>query len=129
MGAAGLVLPVGCKPQTPAKYGADSMPHGWVDNPLAFVAIAADGTVTIVCHRSEMGQGVRTSLPMALADELDADWQRVRVRQAPGDEERYGNQATDGSRRLRHFFAPIPRGGAARRRLPSQAAAAAWAPP
>jgi hypothetical protein len=36
------------------KYGADSMPHGWVDNPLVFVAIAPDGTVTIVCHRSEM---------------------------------------------------------------------------
>ncbi len=129
MGAAGLVLAVGCKPQTPAKYGADSMPHGWVDNPLAFVAIAADGTVTIVCHRSEMGQGVRTSLPMVLADELDADWQRVRVRQAPGDEERFGNQDTDGSRSMRHFFAPMRRCGAAARRMLEQAAAASWGVP
>ena len=56
------------------KYGADAMPHGWVDNPLVFVAIAADGVVTIVCHRSEMGQGIRTSLPMVVADELEADW-------------------------------------------------------
>ncbi|WP_426991621.1 molybdopterin cofactor-binding domain-containing protein [Methylomonas sp. CM2] len=90
-------------PQTPAKYGADAMPHGWIDDPLVFVAIAADGTVTIVCHRSEMGQGVRTSLPMVVADELEADWARVRVEQAPGDEVRFGNQDTDGSRSTRHF--------------------------
>src|SRR6266849_5072724 len=133
MGAAGLVLAVGCKPQAPAagttKYGADSMPHGWVDNPLAFVAIAPDGTVTIVCHRAEMGQGVRTSLPMVLADELDADWQRVRVRQAPGDEERFGNQDSDGSRSMRHFFAPMRRCGAAARQMLEHAAEAAWGVP
>src|SRR5258706_2068886 len=124
MGAAGLVLAVGCKPQTPAKYGADSMPHGWVDNPLAFVAIAVDGTVTIVCHRSEMGQGVRTSLPMVLADELEADWQRVRVRQAPGDQARFGNQDTDGSRSMRPFFEPMRRCGASARTMLRQAGAA-----
>ena len=133
MGAAGLVLVVGCERRPGAaggaKYGADSMPHGWVDNPLAFVAIAPDGTVTIVCHRSEMGQGVRTSLPMVLADELDADWQRVRVRQAPGDEERFGNQDTDGSRSMRHFFAPMRRCGAAARHMLEQAAAASWGVP
>jgi len=133
MGAAGLVLAVGCarRPSAAAepKYGADSMPHGWVDNPLAFVAIAPDGTVTIVCHRGEMGQGVRTSLPMVLADELEADWQRVRVRQAPGDEERYGNQDTDGSRSMRHFFAPMRRCGAAARGMLEQAAAASWGVP
>jgi isoquinoline 1-oxidoreductase beta subunit len=118
MGAAGLILVVGCERRASAagepKYGADSMPHGWVDNPLAFVAIGTDGAVTIVCHRSEMGQGVRTSLPMVLADELEADWRRVRVRQATGDEERFGNQDTDGSRSMRHFFAPMRRCGAAR---------------
>ena len=60
--AVGFPSPVGA--QEPKKYGADGMPHGWVDNPLAFVSIAEDGTVTIVCHRSEMGQGVRTGMPM-----------------------------------------------------------------
>ena len=40
----------------PPKYGADGMPHGWVDNPLVFVAIGEDGIVSIVCHRSEMGR-------------------------------------------------------------------------
>jgi isoquinoline 1-oxidoreductase beta subunit len=133
LGAAGLVLVVGCQRRAPAagapKYGADSMPHGWVDNPLAFVAIGADGTVTIVCHRSDMGQGVRTSLPMVLADELEADWQRVRVQQARADEERFGNQDTDGSRSMRHFFAPMRRCGAAARRMLEQAAAASWGVP
>ena len=109
-----------------AKYGADAMPHGWVDNPLMFVAIADDGTVTIVCHRSEMGQGIRTSLPMVVADELEADWQRVRIEQAPGDEKRYGNQDTDGSRSMRHFFLPMRRVGAAARAMLEAAAAAQW---
>lgn len=108
------------------KYGADAMPHGWVDNPLVFVAIAEDGTVTLVCHRSEMGQGIRTSLPMVVADELEADWGRVRVAQAPGDEVRYGNQDTDGSRSMRHFFTPMRRVGAAARQMLEEAAAKEW---
>ena len=69
----------------------------------------------IVCHRSEMGQGVRTGMPMIVADELEADWKRVRVVQAPGDEKRFGNQDTDGSRSTRHFFEPMRRCGAAAR--------------
>ena len=134
MGATGLLLVVGCGPKTPAtaaapKYGADSMPNGWVDDPLVFVHIAPDGTVTIVCHRQEMGQGVRTSLPMVLADELEADWQRVRVQQADADQARFGNQDTDGSRSMRHFFGPMRRAGAAARQMLVQAAAAAWGVP
>ena len=129
----GLVLAVGyprvSRADDPPKYGADGMPHGWVDNPLAFVAIADDGTVSIVCHRSEMGQGVRTGMPMIVADELEADWKRVRVVQAPGDEERYGNQDTDGSRSTRHFFDPMRRCGAAARAMLEAAAAAQWKVP
>src|SRR5256886_1018094 len=94
MSLGGLVLAVGlqstARAQEPKKYGADGMPNGWTDNPLAFVSIAEDGTVTIVCHRSEMGQGVRTGMPMIVADELEADWKRVRVAQAPGDEKKFG---------------------------------------
>jgi isoquinoline 1-oxidoreductase beta subunit len=129
----GLVLavgyPSGARGADPPKYGADGMPNGWVDNPLAFVAIADDGTVTIVCHRSEMGQGVRTGMPMIVADELEADWKRVRVVQAPGDEQRYGNQDTDGSRSTRHFFDPMRRCGAAARTMLEAAAAARWQVP
>jgi isoquinoline 1-oxidoreductase beta subunit len=126
--AAGLVLAVGLPRATLAaddpKYGADSMPGGWVDNPLVFLAIATDGTVTITCHRQEMGQGVRTTLPMVVADELDADWSRVRVTQAVADQARFGSQDTDGSRSVRHFFAPMRRCGAAARAMLEQAAAA-----
>jgi isoquinoline 1-oxidoreductase subunit beta len=129
----GLVLAVGyagvLRAEDPPKYGAEAMPHGWVDNPLVFVAIGEDGIVSIVCHRSEMGQGVRTGMPMIVADELEADWARVRVVQAPGDEERYGNQDTDGSRSTRHFFMPMRRCGAAARQMLEAAAAASWQVP
>ena len=111
------------------KYGADAMPHGWVDNPLMFVAIAEDGAVTIVCHRSEMGQGIRTSLPMVVADEMEANWLHVKVEQAPGDEVKYGNQDTDGSRSMRHFFMPMRRVGAAARQMLETAAAQHWQVP
>ena len=129
----GLVLAVGfpaaVRAADPPKYGADGMPHGWVDSPLVFVAIGEDGIVSIVCHRSEMGQGVRTGMPMIVADELEADWTRVRVVQAPGDEARYGNQDTDGSRSTRHFFMPMRRCGAAARQMLETAAAARWQVP
>jgi len=129
----GLVVAVGfptsLRAADPPKYGADGMPHGWVDNPLVFVAIGEDGIVSIVCHRSEMGQGVRTGMSMIVADELEADWSRVRVVQAPGDEVRYGNQDTDGSRSTRHFFMPMRRCGAAARQMLEAAAAARWKVP
>lgn len=111
------------------KYGRNAMPHGWVDDPLVFVSIAEDGAVTIVAHRSEMGQGVRTSLPMVVADEMEADWDKVTVVQAYGDEERFGNQDTDGSRSVRHFFMPMRNVGSAARMMLETAAAAIWSVP
>jgi isoquinoline 1-oxidoreductase subunit beta len=111
------------------KFGPDSMPNGAVDNPLVFVSIAPNGIVTITCHRAEMGQGVRTGMPMIVADELEADWSKVRVAQAPGDEPRFGNQDTDGSRSTRHFFMPMRRCGAAARAMLEAAAAARWGVP
>ena len=125
----GLVLAVGVSPRRPAlaadapKWGAAGMPHGTVNNPLVFVSIAPDGTVTIVCHRSEMGQGVRTGMPLIVADEMEADWARVKVAQATGDEVRYGNQDTDGSRSTRHFIVPMRQVGAAARMMLEEAAA------
>ena len=132
----GLVLAVNLMPSRPAlaaddapKWGADGMPHGTVNNPLAFVSIAPDGTVSIVCHRSEMGQGVRTGMPLIVAEELEADWARVKVVQATGDEVKYGNQDTDGSRSTRHFFLPMRQVGAAARMMLEQAAAQRWGVP
>ncbi|HEY1746160.1 MAG TPA: molybdopterin cofactor-binding domain-containing protein [Xanthobacteraceae bacterium] len=107
--------------------GADKMPHGVVTNPHIFVSIDKDGIVTIVASRAEMGNGAaRTSLPMIVADELDADWSRVRVVQSPGDEETYGNQDTDGSRSVRHFIQPMRQVGAGARKMLENAAAKRW---
>lgn len=111
------------------KFGADGMPHGWVDDPKVYVSIASDGSVTVICNRSEMGQGVRTSLSMVVADELEADWAQVKVKQAPGDEARFGNQDTDGSRSMRHWYEPMRRCGAAARTMLEQAAAEQWQVP
>jgi len=107
--------------------GADKMPHGVVTNPHVFVSIDKDGTVHIVAARAEMGTGAaRTTLPMIVADELDADWARVRVVQSPGDEETYGNQDTDGSRSVRHFIQPMRQVGAGARQMLETAAAKRW---
>ena len=132
-GAGALVLGVTTagvvRAQDAKKFGADSMPGGTVDDPQTFVSIAADGTVTIVAHRVEMGTGVRTSLPMVVADEMEARWDRVKVVQAEANETRYGNQNVDGSRSIRHFYMPMRRVGAAARHMLESAAAARWSVP
>lgn len=94
-------------------------------HPSAFVGIDTDGTVFIVAHRSEMGTLIRTSLPFVLADELDADWKRVKVEQAIGDP-RYGDQNTDGSRSIRDFYDTVRQAGATARLMLIRAAAAQW---
>jgi isoquinoline 1-oxidoreductase beta subunit len=124
--AGGFVLaaPLLSRPAFAAyETGASKMPHGTVVDPHVFVAIAADGTVTILAHRSEMGTGVRTSLPLVVAEEMEADWSRVRVQQAPGDEVKYGNQDTDGSRSTRHYLIPMRQIGASARAMLESAAA------
>lgn len=130
LGAGAFVLALGVPPRALAqdakKYGGDAMPGGLKDDPRLFVAIGPDGRVTVINHRAEMGQGVRTSVAMIVADELEADWSRVAVAQAPGDQEAFGNQNTDGSRSIRHSFAPLRRVGAAARQMLEAAAAGAW---
>jgi len=97
--------------------GASKMPHGTVVDPRVFVSIAPDGIVTIIAHRAEMGTGVRTSLPLIVAEEMEANWSRVRVQQADGDEVKYGNQDTDGSRSTRHYLLPMRQIGASARTM------------
>lgn len=111
------------------KTGADGMPGGVVWDPHVFLSIAPDGTVTIVTHRSEMGTGSRTTLPMVVADELEADWSKVKIVQAEGNEQKYGNQDTDGSRSIRHFVQPMRACGAAARQMLITAAAIKWSVP
>ena len=111
--------------------GARGQSTGASIQPNLFVSIADDGMVTITCSRSEMGQGVRTGIPMILADELEADWQRVKIWQAPGDAEKYDpagkdGQNTDGSRSTRHHLDVMRELGAAGRYVLEQAAARKW---
>ena len=94
-------------------------------NPNVFVHVAPDGTVTIVCHRSEMGQGIRSSLPVLIADELGAQMSRVKVVQADGDKA-YGDQNTDGSNSIRGIYEDMRRVGATARVMLVSAAAKRW---
>jgi isoquinoline 1-oxidoreductase subunit beta len=94
-------------------------------HPGVYLAVDTDGTVYVIAHRSEMGNGVRTSLPRIVADELDADWARVKVVQATGDE-KYGDQDTDGSHSVVSFFDPLRQAGGAARLMLMQAAATQW---
>jgi isoquinoline 1-oxidoreductase subunit beta len=96
----------------------------WIPN--VFVGINPDGSVILIAHRSEMGTGIRTSLPMVLADELEADWQRVRVEQALGNEAKYGSQDTDGSASIREFYTSMREMGASARLMLERSAAAKW---
>ena len=94
--------------------------------PNVFVSINSDNEVTIVAHRSEMGTGIRTSLPQIVADELGADWSKIKIVQAEGDEEKYGNQNTDGSFSVRMFYEPMRKTGATARHMLIAAAAKKW---
>jgi len=97
-------------------------------NPSVYLGIRPDGSVFIVTHRSEMGTGIRTSLPQVAADELEADWSRVTIEQGIGDP-RYGDQNTDGSRSIRDFYEAFRHAGAAARSMLVSAAAAQWRVP
>jgi isoquinoline 1-oxidoreductase beta subunit len=110
--------------------GAGAMANGVVTNPHIFVSIDKDGIVSIVAHRAEMGTGAaRTTLPLIVADELEADWKRVKIVQSPGDEQTFGNQDTDGSRSVRHFIQPMRAVGAGARTILEIAAAKRWGVP
>jgi isoquinoline 1-oxidoreductase beta subunit len=96
--------------------------------PNVYLAIDTDGTAYIIAHRSEMGSGSRTALPRIVADELDADWSRVKLVQATGDE-KYGDQDTDGSHSVRSFFTTLRESGATARLMLVRAAAQKWGVP
>jgi len=97
-------------------------------HPSVYLGIEPDGTVFIVTHRSEMGTGIRTSLPLVAADELDADWSKCRIEQGVGDT-RYGDQNTDGSRSIRDFYDAFRVAGASARSMLITAAASQWSVP
>src|SRR6516162_10337748 len=120
--ASGLVLGfhVGFR-KLPFAEAAEAAPF----QPNVFLSIDDTGLVTIVASRSEMGTGIKTDLPLVLADELEADWSRVKVVQAQGDP-KYGDQNTDGSRSTRQFYQPMRVAGASARQMLEAAAAHLW---
>ena len=94
-------------------------------HPSIWLGMEPDGSVIIVASRSEMGSGSRTGPAIILADELEADWKRVRIEQALGDA-KYGGQDTDGSHSIRDLFDVMRQAGAAARTMLEQAAAQQW---
>jgi len=105
------------------------LPHGTGNkedfSPNAYLRITPDNKVTVVVARSEMGQGVRTALPMILAEELEADWKQIEIEQA-GASTLYGDQTTGGSASVRTTWDPMRKAGAAAREMLISAAALTW---
>ena len=106
------------------------LPHGGTSHqesfsPNAYLRITPDNKVTIVVARSEMGQGVRTALPMILAEELEADWKQIEIEQA-GASTLFGDQTTGGSASIRTTWDPMRKAGAAAREMLISAAASTW---
>ena len=126
-GLAGGVFVLAAKfvPETLYSVHAEDSEAKQPFQPGLWMSIAPDGTVTIVAHRSEMGCGSRTALPLILTDELDADWSKVKLEQAIGDP-RYGDQDTDGSHSVRSNFDLMRQVGAAGRAMLITAAAQQW---
>ncbi len=121
-----LTFATACQPEEqavgPAAKSATSV------SPNVYVNIRSDGIVEIICHRSEMGQGIRTSLPQVIADEMEADWDKIELVQAIGHE-KYASQNTDGSTSIRTQFDLLRNAGATARDMMIAAAAAEWGVP
>jgi isoquinoline 1-oxidoreductase subunit beta len=109
-------------------FGAEVNPAKGTWKPSVYLGIQPDGAVIIVAHRSEMGTGIRTALPMVAADELDVEWSKVKIEQALGDK-KYGDQNTDGSNSIRSFYDPLRIAGATAKTMLIGAAAAKWGVP
>ncbi|MGM9485765.1 molybdopterin cofactor-binding domain-containing protein [Ideonella sp. YS5] len=119
----GFALPLTGRAASAAPAGAAFTPNAWL-------RITPDDRVTVLCGSSEMGQGVLTAIPMLMAEELDADWKKVSVEQAPVDKAYnnpiFGMQATGGSTTVRAHWEPVRKAGAAARQMLVAAAAAQW---
>ena len=124
--AAGLAAGAGLVIGFYLPHGENSHPQGF--SPNAYLRITPENKITIVVARSEMGQGVRTALPMILAEELEADWKHIEIEQA-GASTLYGDQTTGGSASVRTTWDPMRKAGAQAREMLISAAALTWGVP
>ena len=122
MAGGGMMLSFYLDPLLPAQGQPPAPPLA----PSAFVRIAANGTITIMAKNPEVGQGVKTMLPMLIAEELDVDWKDVKVEQADVDQSKYGVQFAGGSRATPLHWDSLRQVGAAARQMLVTAAAQSW---
>ena len=117
-------LVLGILPNTTKLYGSSLKSKQFT--PSAFVTINSDNSIIITATKSDMGQHVRTSLPMILSEELEADWNLVKVVQADANESKYGDQGTGGSGSVRELFPVLRKAGSAAKEMLIKAAAEKW---
>jgi isoquinoline 1-oxidoreductase beta subunit len=126
-GAGGVLIGLYVQPKAAAQArGGPPVPS---PDPHTYIKIAADGTVTIVAKNPEVGQGIKTMLPMLIADELDADWKSLKIEQADFDDSKYAAQIAGGSTATPTNWLPMRQAGAAGRAMLITAAAQTWSVP
>jgi isoquinoline 1-oxidoreductase beta subunit len=126
-GAGGVLIGLYVEPKAAAQArGGPPLPP---PDPHTYIKIAGDGAVTIVAKNPEVGQGIKTMLPMLIADELDADWKSVKIEQADFDDSKYTAQIAGGSTATPTNWIPMRQAGAAGRAMLITAAAQTWSVP